>query len=122
MNSRRVAVVAGGRTPFVNAGKGFEGLGPLRLATHAVKELIERYGVNPDGLDSIAFGAVVPEPGKPYLAREIVFEADLPGSIEAQTISSYCISGLRSVTTIGDAIAMGRIEAGIPGGVEWLSG
>src|SRR5262249_26785063 len=63
-----------------------------------------------------------PERGKPNLAREIVLEADLPPHIEAQTVSSYCITGLRTATIIHDAIAQGRISAGIAGGVEWLSG
>jgi len=70
----------------------------------------------------MAFGVVVPERGKPNLAREIVLETGLPAGIEAQTVSSYCITGLRTATIIADAIARGRISAGIAGGVEWLSG
>ena len=62
------------------------------------------------------------EPGRPNLAREIVLESDLPRSIEAQTIASYCITSLRTVTSIAEAIATGRIEVGIAGGVESLSG
>lgn len=122
MSTHRVALVAGARTPFVKSGKTFANLGPLAMAKHAVRGLLQRHKVNPDGIESLAFGAVVPEKGKPNLAREIVLEADLPPHIEAQTVSSYCITGLRSATTIADAIATGRIEAGIAGGVEWLSG
>ena len=118
----RVAIVAGARTPFVKAGQAFSKLGPLALATHAVRGLVERHKVDAAGIEAIAFGAVVPERGKPNLAREIVFEAGLPASIEAQTVSSYCITGLRTATIIADAIARGRIGAGIAGGVEWLSG
>jgi acetyl-CoA acetyltransferase family protein len=51
-----------------------------------------------------------------------VLESGLPAGIEAQTVSSYCISGLRSTTIIADAIARGRIGSGIAGGAEWLSG
>ena len=65
---------------------------------------------------------VVPERGKPNLAREIVLELGLSAGIEAQTVSSYCITGLRTATVIADAIARGRIASGIAGGVEWLSG
>ncbi len=118
----RVAIVAGARTPFVKAGKAFAKLGPLALAKHAVRGLLERHDVDPNGLDAIAFGVVVPEKGKPNLAREIVLETDLPRGIEAQTISSYCITGLRTITAIAEGIAAGRLEAGIAGGVEWLSG
>jgi acetyl-CoA acetyltransferase family protein len=122
MSTSRVAIIAGARTPFVKAGQAFAGLGPLALATHAVRGLIERHQVDASGIEAIAFGAVVSERGKPNLAREIVFEAGLPASIEAQTVSSYCITGLRTATIVADAIARGRVSAGIAGGVEWLSG
>jgi acetyl-CoA acetyltransferase family protein len=122
MSTHRVAIVAGVRTPFVKAGKAFASLGPSALAKHVVRGLLDRHSVNADRIDAIAFGAVVPERGKPNLAREIVFEAGLPPGIEAQTVSSYCITGLRTATIIADAISEGRISAGIAGGVEWLSG
>ena len=122
MTDQRVAIVAGARTPFVKAGQAFAGLGPLALAKHAVSGLLERHEIDPAGIDAMAFGVVVPERGKPNLAREIVLETGLPAGIEAQTVSSYCITGLRTATIIADAIARGRISAGIAGGVEWLSG
>src|SRR5438128_10682394 len=122
MRDQRVAIVAGARTPFVKAGQAFASLGPLRLATHAVRGLLDRHDVDPAGIDALAFGVVVPERGKPNLAREIVLEAGLPAGIDAQTVSSYCITGLRTATIIADAISDGRITAGIAGGVECLSG
>jgi acetyl-CoA acetyltransferase family protein len=122
MSNHRVAMVAGARTPFVKSGKAFATLGPSILANRAVRGLLDRHNVDPDRIDAIAFGAVVPERGKPNLAREIVLESGLPARIEGQTVSSYCITGLRTATIIADAIADGRISAGIAGGVEWLSG
>jgi acetyl-CoA acetyltransferase family protein len=118
----RVAILAGARTPFVRSGKAFAHLSPLKLALPAVRGLIERHSIDPSRVDALTFGAVVAEPGKPNIAREIVLEGSLPRSIEAQTISSYCITGLRTIVSVADAIALGRIEAGIAGGVEWLSG
>jgi acetyl-CoA acetyltransferase family protein len=122
LTEQRVAIVAGVRTPFVKAGQAFATLGPLALGKHAVRGLLERHEVDPAGIDAMAFGVVVPEPGKPNLAREIVLETGLPAGIEAQTVSSYCITGLRTATIVADAIARGRISAGIAGGAEWLSG
>jgi acetyl-CoA acetyltransferase family protein len=87
-----------------------------------VRGLLERHDLDPAGIEAMAFGVVVAEPGKPNLAREIVLETGLPAAIEAQTVSSYCITGLRTATIIADAIGRGRISAGIAGGVEWLSG
>jgi acetyl-CoA acetyltransferase family protein len=122
VSEQRVTIVGGARTPFVKAGKAFASLGPLALSTHAVRGLLGRHRVDPAGIEAIAFGVVVPEKGKPNLAREIVLESGLPAAIEAQTVSSYCISGLRATTIVADAIARGRISCGIAGGVEWLSG
>ena len=122
LTDQRVAIVAGARTPFVKSGQAFAALGPLALAKHAVRGLLERHEVDPAGIEAMAFGVVVAEPGKPNLAREIVLETGLPAAIEAQTVSSYCITGLRTATIIADAIGRGRISAGIAGGVEWLSG
>src|SRR5258706_15389682 len=98
MNERRVAIVAGARTPFVRAGKAFASKGPLALARHAVRGLIERHRVDPEKLDAMAFGPVVPEPGKPNLAREVVLEQGLPRRIGAQTVPSDCTTGLRPIT------------------------
>src|SRR2546428_2522913 len=77
MRAQRVAIVAGARTPFVKAGQAFASLGPLRLATHAVRGLLDRHDVDPAGIDALAFGVVVPERGKPNLARGIVLQAGL---------------------------------------------
>ncbi len=118
---RRVAIVAGIRTPFVKAGKDFQKLGPLALARHCVLGLVERHDIDPGTIQALVYGVTVREPGRPNLAREIVLESDLPRSIEAQTIASYCITSLRTVTSIAEAIATGRIEVGIAGGVESLS-
>ena len=94
MRDRRVAVVAGARTPFVKAGKNFKDLGPLVLAKHSVTGLLERHDVDPGTIDTLVYGAVVAERGRPNLAREIVLETSLAPAIEAQTISSYCITAL----------------------------
>ena len=122
MKGRRAAIVAGARTPFVKAGKNFAGLGPLELSKRAVFGLLERHAVDPDSVEALVHGIVVGEPNKPNIAREIVLETGLPSHIEAQTITSYCITGLRTITGVADAIAAGRIEIGIGSGAEWLSG
>jgi acetyl-CoA acetyltransferase family protein len=121
MNERRVAILGGMRTPFVKAGKAFKDLGPLRLARASVRGLIERYRIPPDAIEALVFGVTLPEPGKPNLAREIVFEEKLPAHIEAHTLSSYCITGLRCIASVADGIRSGRIDCAIAGGVDSLS-
>jgi acetyl-CoA acetyltransferase family protein len=121
MVEKRVAIIAGARTPFVKAGKELSELGPLALGAGALNGLVRRHDFDPDLIEALAFGTVVPEKGRPNLARELVFETGLPAAVEAQTISSYCITGLRTITAIAEGIATGRIAAGIAGGVDSLS-
>src|SRR2546427_8496284 len=119
MRDQRVAIVAGARTPFVKAGQAFASLGPLRLATHAVRGLLDRHDVDPAGIDALAFGVVVPERGKPNLAREIVLEAGLPAGIAGDDVSAFFISRLPAAASIPGAHPRGRGRAGNGRGGEW---
>jgi len=121
MYPKRVAIVAGGRTPFIKAGRAFAEIDSLGLAVHAVSGMLDRYGIEPALIESVVFGTMTPDPLKPNLARELVFGAGLPKSAEAQTVSSYCITGLRATTIAADAIASGRIDVALAGGVDSLT-
>ncbi len=88
---------------------------------HSVKGLIERHQIDASTIQSLAYAVVIPEPGKPNLPRELVLEGGLPKTVEAQTLSSSCITSLRAVTAIADAIGDGRIDVGIAGGVDSFS-
>ena len=121
MSRKRVAIVAGGRTPFVRAGRAFAEIDSLGMAIHAVRGMLDRSGIDPVLIESVVFGTMTPDPLKPNLARELVFEAGLPIGAEAHTVASYCITGLRAVTVAADAIAGGRIEVALAGGVDSLT-
>jgi len=121
MSLKRVAIVAGGRTPFIKSGKTFAGLDSLAMAVHAVHGVLDRSGIDPELIESVVFGTMTPDPLKPNLARELVFQSGLPIGTEAHTVASYCITGLRATTAVADAIAGGRIDVGLAGGVESLT-
>src|SRR2546425_12902240 len=111
MRDQRVAIVAGARTPFVKAGQAFASLGPLRLATHAVRGLLDRHDVDPAGIDALAFGVVVPERGKPNLAREIVLEAGFAAGKQGQTAPSLLFYRPPTATNNPDALPRGGVSA-----------
>src|SRR6476660_2546335 len=114
MNEQRVAIVAGARTPFVKAGQAFATLGPLALAKHAVRGLLERHEVDPAGIDAMAFGVVVPEPGKPNIARGRM-SAGIAGGVE--WLSGADPATFREPTTglsMGEHMELTRAEWNIP--------
>ena len=121
VDSTRVAVVAGRRTPFVKAGTVFKSYTPLELGVHAAKGLMEMHGVDPESVDELVYGIVILDPKIPNIAREIAFGTSLPSSVRAHTVSNNCITGIHAITSIYDSIVHGRTEIGIAGGTESMS-
>lgn len=121
MSEKRVAIVGGMRTPFVKAGTVFRDLSQLDLSAHAVQGLLEKFTIDPEKVELLVWGRVLHDPFISNLAREIVFELNLPESIRAYLVSNNCITSIHAATDVADAIRLGRIEVGIAGGVESMS-
>lgn len=118
---RRVAIVAGARTPFAKAGTKLRGHSALELARHSVDGLLDRHSLDPGSIDEMVYGIVVLDPRRPQFAREVGFASKLPSSTPAWTVTDNCITGTTAMMAIADAIRHGRIESGIAGGVESMS-
>ncbi len=118
---RRVAFVAGCRTPFAKAGGALADLSALDLSRLVTAELVQRSEIDPTGIDQVVFGTVVPDVRAPNLAREAVLGAGLPPRIEAYTVSRACASSNQSIVGATEAIASGQVDTTIAGGAESLS-
>ncbi|MCP3057811.1 acetyl-CoA C-acyltransferase FadI [Myxococcus sp. K38C18041901] len=118
---RRVAIVRGLRTPFVKAGTVFSGLTALDLGRMVVQELVQRSDLDPNVIDQLVFGQVIPTLTGPSIAREVVIAAGLPLKIEAATVTRACATSIQALTTAGNAIALGYSDVAIAGGTEAMS-
>ena len=118
---RRVAIVAGLRTPFCKSGTAFRDLSALDLGKAVVGELLARTEIDPKLVDELVFGCVVPSLLAPNIAREIVLGCNLPKSVEAYSVSRACATSIQSFTSAADAIALGRSDIIVAGGSESLS-
>ncbi len=121
MSNRRVAIVAGCRTPFARSGTVYRDLTALDLAKVCVRELLERTEVAPAWIDTVVMGQVVPSVKAPNLGREVALGAGLPKSVPAHTVNRACASANQAITEVASAILLGHAEAGIAGGAECLS-
>lgn len=121
MNSRRVAIVAGCRTPFARSGTVYRDLTAVDLAKACVHELLERTEVDPRSLDSVVMGQVVPSVKAPNLGREAALGAGLPKEVPASTVNRACASANQAIADVASAIQLGQADAGIGGGAESLS-
>ena len=118
---RRVAIVRGLRTPFVKAGSLFSGLTALDLGRMVVQELVQRAELDPNEINQVVFGQVIPTLTAPSIAREVVIAAGLPRKIEAFTVARACATSIQAMTTAANAIAVGEAEVVIAGGTESMS-
>jgi len=118
---RRIAVVAGCRTPFCKAGTSFRQMSAEALGIVAVRELLARTGVAPAEVGELVYGTVVPSITAPNIAREVALGAGLPPSVPAFTVSRACASANQAITSAADIIARGHADVVIAGGAESLS-
>jgi len=118
---RRVAIVAGCRTPFCKAGTDLKSALAVDLARHAARELIERTNLDPRAVNEVIFGQVVASPLVPNVAREVALLPQFPKEIPAFTVNRACASSIQSVTAAHDQITMGHADMILAGGVESLS-
>lgn len=118
---RRAAIVAGLRTPFVKSMGVFKDMNALDLGVAVVKELVQRSEVPVREIDSLVFGAVIPNVQMPNIAREVAIASGLPLDIEAFSVIRACATSLQALTTAADQIALGASEVAVVGGVESMS-
>src|SRR5688500_5981470 len=118
---RRVAVVAGVRTPFAKAGTALKGLTATELGRRCVTELLERAELDGKEIDAIVYGTVIQSVMEPNIAREISLMPQLPRGVQSFTVSRACASANQAITDAADQIILGHLDVAIAGGAESLS-
>lgn len=120
-NGRRVAIVAGVRTPFAKAGTAFKSISAIDLGKLCVAELLQRTNLDGKEVEALVFGTVIPSVLAPNIAREISLLPLFPKGVQAFTVSRACASANQAITDAADQIALGHLDVAIAGGSESLS-
>src|SRR5713226_7090630 len=120
-NGRRVAVVAGCRTPFCKSGTALKDARAVDLARFAARELLERVNLDGPDVDEVIFGQVVPSALVPNVGREVSLLPQFPKEIPAFSLNRACASAGQAITSAQDQIALGHAHVILAGGVESLS-
>src|SRR5258708_7250017 len=121
LNGRRVAVVAGVRTPFTKAGTLLKEARAVDLARYAGRELLERTNLDGHEVDEVIFGQVVPSALVPNVGREVSLLPQFPKEIPAYSLNRACASANQAISAGQDQIALGHANVIIAGGAEALS-
>jgi acetyl-CoA acyltransferase len=117
----RVAVVRGLRTPFAKSGTYYAHLSALDLGKIVVAELVQRSGIDPNSIQEVVFGNVIPSVKAPNIAREIILGTGLPRKVPGFTVSEACASSNQAITSAADMVFRGYADIVVAGGSESLS-
>lgn len=120
-SSRRVAVLGGNRIPFARSDRKYARASNQDMFTATLDGLVSRFNLQGEQLGAVVGGAVLKHSRDFNLIRECVLGSALSPYTPAWDLQQACGTGLQSIVAVGDAIAAGRIEAGIGGGVDTTS-
>src|SRR5258708_9204800 len=119
--SAPVVIASYARTPM----GGFQGVfAPVKateLGAAAVRAAVERSGAQPDAIEQIVMGCVLPAGLGQAPARQAAIGAGLPKSVEATTVNKMCGSGLQAAIMAHDALAAGSVDVIVAGGMESMT-
>jgi len=121
MNTDRLVIVDGVRTPFCKAGTELAALGAEELGRIAVSALLARTALDPKLVDQVIFGCVAQPADAANVARVIALRAGIPESIPAITVHRNCASGCEALTQADELMRAGRGSVFIVGGTESMS-
>ena len=121
MNSQRVAILGGNRTPFARVNSAFHELEADALLTQALAGLVARFGLAGARPGLVAGGAVLKSQRHFNLVREAVLGTALDPATPCMDLQQACATSLQAALTIADRIALGRIDWGIACGVDSAS-
>jgi 3-oxoadipyl-CoA thiolase len=110
------------RTPMGRYRGALAGVRPDDLAAHVVATVVERNGVDADGITDVYMGAAN-QAGEDNrdVARMAVLLAGLPVSVPGATVNRLCASGLEAVNAASRAVKLGEGDLYLAGGVESMS-
>ena len=92
-----------------------------QLGAAAVSAAVERAGADPDSIERIYMGCVLPAGLGQAPARQAAIGAGLPASVEATTVNKMCGSGMQAAIMAADALAAGSADIIVAGGMESMS-
>ncbi len=119
--ARPVAILGGVRIPFCRQNTAYADVGNLGMSVRTLGALVERFGLHGQQLGEVAMGAVIKHSSDWNLGREAVLSSGLSPRTPGITLQRACGTGLDSIITIGNKIALGQIESGIGGGSDSTS-
>ena len=117
----KTVILSSARTPVAKMGGGLASLDATELGGVAIKEALERAGVEGEQIEHVVMGQVLQAGQGQIPSRQAQIKGGVPKEISSETINKVCASGLRASVMIDTAIRAGDLNVGVAGGMESMS-
>ncbi len=114
-------LIDGARTAFVKAFGVFEDCDALELFSRAIDGLLRKSALDPQEIDEVSCGVVIPQTKNANVARDAILNLGLPPHIHGVTLNRACTSSMQTIADAARSIAFGSGDIILAGGVECLS-
>jgi len=121
MSQDAVVITSAVRTPMGGMQGMFSSLSAPQLGATAIRAAVERGGIQPQDVQEVIMGCVLPAGLGQAPARQAARGAGLPDAAGAMTINKVCGSGLKAVMLAHDLIQAGSNEVMVAGGMESMT-
>ena len=121
MADRDAYIVSACRTAIGEFLGGLSTMTAPQLGAIAIREAVERAGVDPGQVDEVLMGNVVQAGVGQAPARQAAIHGGIPDKVSATTINKVCGSGLKAVMLAAQAIRAGDADVIVAGGMESMS-
>ena len=119
---KEVVIASACRTAIGAFGGTLKDMNGAHLGSIAMKEAIDRAGIEPGILEDVRFGCCMEPVDTLNVTRVAALLAGIPDTVPAVTINRVCISGMESVLSGMAMIQAGMADVILAGGVEHMSG
>jgi acetyl-CoA C-acetyltransferase len=117
---KEVVIVSAVRTPIGSFMGELSGFSATQLGGIAIKEAVERAGIQPEDVQEVYMGNVLSANVGQAPATQAAKLAGLP-DVPATTINKVCASGTKAIMLAAQSIALGEADIIVAGGMESMS-
>ncbi|MWB76443.1 acetyl-CoA C-acyltransferase [Pseudooceanicola sp. 216_PA32_1] len=120
---REAVIVSTARTPIGKAFRGaFNNTQAQELIGHAVKNAVERAGIEAGEVEDCIIGAALQQGSTGgNIGRQAAMRAGLPTSVAGMSMDRQCASGMMAIATAAKQVLHDGMQVAVGGGVESIS-
>lgn len=119
--NNKIVIVGAKRTPIGSFQGQFSTVSCAELGAAAIRGALEQAGLQPDAVDDVLMGCVLPAGVGQAPARIASRKAGIPTSAGAVTVNKACGSAMKTMQIGHDQILAGSSEIVVAGGMENMS-